>query len=55
MSNYFKVCPYCGAHLDHGERCDCPNARYGYLASEMMQDENTDSGRERHEQLERGT
>lgn len=19
----YKVCPYCGAHLDHGERCDC--------------------------------
>lgn len=20
---YFKVCPYCGAYLDLGERCDC--------------------------------
>ena len=19
----YKVCPYCGAHLDPGERCDC--------------------------------
>ena len=19
----YKTCPYCGAHLDHGERCDC--------------------------------
>ncbi len=19
----YEVCPYCGAHLDHGERCDC--------------------------------
>lgn len=19
----FKTCPHCGAHLDHGERCDC--------------------------------
>lgn len=19
----YKVCPYCGAHLDFGERCDC--------------------------------
>lgn len=23
MSNLFKECPFCGAHLDHGERCDC--------------------------------
>lgn len=20
---YFRVCPYCGAHLDPGESCDC--------------------------------
>ena len=20
---YYKVCPFCGAHLDPGERCDC--------------------------------
>ncbi len=19
----YKICPHCGAHLDHGERCDC--------------------------------
>lgn len=19
----FKVCPWCGSHLDYGERCDC--------------------------------
>lgn len=23
----FKVCPYCGAHLDCGERCDCQGAK----------------------------
>lgn len=22
---YYWTCPYCGAHLDHGERCDCQN------------------------------
>lgn len=22
MMNY-KTCPYCGAHLDPGEQCDC--------------------------------
>lgn len=21
--NYYRVCPFCGAHLDPGERCDC--------------------------------
>ena len=20
---YYKVCEYCGAHLDPGEKCDC--------------------------------
>ena len=23
MSNLFRECPLCGAHLDRGERCDC--------------------------------
>lgn len=23
MSEFFKVCPICGAHLDPGEKCDC--------------------------------
>ncbi len=23
----YKTCPYCGAHLDPGERCDCPGAK----------------------------
>lgn len=23
MSKPYKVCPKCGAHLDHGESCDC--------------------------------
>ena len=21
--HYYTTCPYCGAHLDPGERCDC--------------------------------
>lgn len=20
---YYRICPYCGAHLDPGENCDC--------------------------------
>lgn len=23
----YKECPYCGANLDPGERCDCPGVR----------------------------
>lgn len=23
MSKPYRVCPKCGAHLDHGESCDC--------------------------------
>ncbi len=23
MSKPYRVCPKCGAHLDHGEPCDC--------------------------------
>lgn len=31
MANtYFTVCPYCGAHLDPGERCDCKESRAIY-------------------------
>lgn len=26
---YYTTCPYCGAHLDPGERCDCPRASPG--------------------------
>lgn len=24
---YYIVCPYCGDHLDPGERCDCQTRR----------------------------
>lgn len=26
MSAY-RICPYCGAHLDFGEKCDCRTER----------------------------
>lgn len=29
-----KVCPYCGAHLDPGESCDCVAAKYSRLTPE---------------------
>ncbi len=24
---YYNICPYCGSHLDPGERCDCQDKR----------------------------
>lgn len=27
MNRKFNTCDYCGAHLDHGERCDCEKSR----------------------------
>ena len=29
MSKQYNTCPYCGAHLDPGERCDCQSAAPG--------------------------
>ena len=25
--HYGRICEYCGAHLDPGERCDCKKAK----------------------------
>ena len=27
--SYYRECPYCGAHLDPGERCDCQDETMG--------------------------
>lgn len=27
MGAHYKICPWCGDHLDHGERCDCMDRR----------------------------
>ena len=29
MSKQYNTCPYCGANLDPGERCDCSRASPG--------------------------
>lgn len=34
MSKQYNTCPYCGANLDPGERCDCPRASPGGYQSE---------------------
>lgn len=28
---YYRTCPYCGAHLDPGEKCDCSDRMPGRL------------------------
>ena len=30
----YKTCPYCGAHLDHGEICDCKKSENASAATE---------------------
>lgn len=32
--SYYKTCPYCGAHLDSGEFCDCTLSTYNRLTPE---------------------
>ena len=32
--SYYKTCPYCGAHLDSGESCDCIGSLYASLPPE---------------------
>lgn len=32
--SYYKTCPYCGAHLDSGESCDCIGSLYASLSVE---------------------
>lgn len=32
--SYYKTCPYCGAHLDSGESCDCIGSLYASLSAE---------------------
>ncbi len=27
MGRNYKICPRCGDHLDHGERCECMDRR----------------------------
>lgn len=46
----FNTCPYCGDHLDFGERCDCQQekgaAEAGKGGEEVVVDKPTASGGE---------
>lgn len=38
--SYYRTCPFCGAFLDPGERCDCTDAAphyAGYVAPHSQQ------------------
>jgi len=39
--SYYRVCPFCGAHLDPGETCDCCQGKEKTAASAA----NTDGGK----------
>lgn len=32
----YRICPYCGAALDPGERCDCKEESIGQKAEELQ-------------------
>lgn len=32
---YYNVCPYCGAHLDPGERCTCREERAAIVPDKL--------------------
>lgn len=46
----YNTCPYCGDHLDFGERCDCQQrkgtAEAGEDGEELAGDKSTAAGRE---------
>ena len=59
MSRPYRECPYCGAHLDPGERCDCQDEeqtirpgpeRTGGGEDQTNQNKNGGIPHERHDQ-----
>ena len=39
----YKTCPDCGAHLDHGEKCDCGKTEYINTKEQYSQRVGSDS------------
>lgn len=37
--SYYRTCPYCGLHLDPGERCDCRDEKTAADAANIGDDE----------------
>lgn len=36
--SYYRTCPYCGANLDPGERCDCQDNKKTALSAANAED-----------------
>ena len=34
---YYDICPYCGAHLDPGEQCDCMKDKQDHTADKAQE------------------
>ena len=41
---YFRICPYCHANLDPGERCDCRARQEVHAAGTTHRNERQDKG-----------
>lgn len=35
--SYYKTCPYCGAHIDPGETCDCTESKREQIKAEILE------------------
>lgn len=46
MSAPYRICPDCGAHLDHGEPCDCKESKTDREAGEEAGQQATRNQRE---------
>ena len=41
---YYKICPYCHAYLDSGERCDCGEKEKAALDAVNIQSSKVENG-----------
>lgn len=39
----YRTCQYCGAHLDHGEKCECQKSKNRNLVEPIDKEKNTES------------
>lgn len=42
-----KICPYCGAALDAGEKCDCRDEAVSSESAALQEKEDTGTGQDR--------
>ena len=51
----YVICPYCGAHLDHGEVCDCQKKREPALPEQSGPGNAEDTGEEEDMEMKHTT